>query len=137
MLSVLYRLLNLSFETGTVNEALRAGMLTFAASLYFQWQARNNGQDQFGEGLDVELRALKSCSGVVPVPILFWLLMTWKTTVSEETAEKEHVGYLDNIIKLMCLGSWEDARNVLRRMIWIDRLYTTRGRSIVENAILT
>ncbi|KAH7131243.1 hypothetical protein EDB81DRAFT_696556 [Dactylonectria macrodidyma] len=134
MLSVLYRLLNLSFETGTANEALRTGMLTFATSLYFQWQSLNNGRDQFGERLNAELCALKSGPGVVPVPLVFWLLMIWKTTVSETAAEREHVDYLDNIMRLMCIGYWENARDFLRRMIWIDRLCSTRGRGIIENA---
>ncbi|KPM35977.1 hypothetical protein AK830_g10602 [Neonectria ditissima] len=133
MISVLYRLLHISLGDCPLAECLRVGMLAFAATIFMQWQYFKLGQGSLAEMFSAALLRLQISSVDVPPAVLFWLLTVMNTSFSND-AEAQHVGWLEEVIGLVRLASWDEARKVLKSMVWIDSLNDSKGKAAFVRA---
>ncbi|KAF7535772.1 hypothetical protein G7Z17_g13151 [Cylindrodendrum hubeiense] len=136
MVSVLYRLLHMSFEQCPLNEALRVGMVAFTQAIFLQWQYFKMGEGRLKESFSNALLKLQESFIEVPPPVLFWLLTLLNTSFSTD-AEGRHAGWFSEVIELVHLSSWEEARKVLKSLVWIDSLNDSKGKVAFGNAKLT
>ncbi|RDW81822.1 hypothetical protein BP6252_02934 [Coleophoma cylindrospora] len=81
MTSVIYRILNISFETGSKNELVRLGLLAFALNVFIQWRDIRQSYTQFSTAYLQELAAM---NGLEPRLVL-WLLTIGSISVFTET----------------------------------------------------
>lgn len=132
LISALYRLLSLSYPKDIPCEALRLGMVSLTAYVFFQWR----GIRQRLDGLDAEFqravrRLAASSHDKMPVAVRFWLV-----TLSEVLSAREEDMELQEICSLMKqlkITSERDAISVLKTVVWIDSIHIVRLRSILQH----
>ncbi|KAH7149653.1 hypothetical protein B0J13DRAFT_663415 [Dactylonectria estremocensis] len=135
MVSVMYRLLHMSFEDCPLNDALRVGMITFTTAMFLQWQCLKSGERHIEESLSSALLKLHESSVHVPPPVLFWLLTVMHTSFSGDAGGR-HASWFSEVVRLVPLLSWEEARKALKSMIWVDSVNDDKGREAFEKARL-
>lgn len=131
MASVLYRLLHMSLEPDCfAGSALRCGLVALASSLFLRWQgvgADHNGSfGRFGDALNAlrEPDVLET----VPGPLLFWMLMLWQGLRPAETPPHDEQ-WMSEVIGRFGLPSWQEARELLNTMVWIEFLHGPQGKA--------
>lgn len=135
MVSVLYRLLHMSFEQCPVNEVLRVGMVAYTTAIFLQWQYFKMGEGHLKESLSNALLKLRESFIDVPPPVLFWLLMVLNTSFAADSGGR-HVSWFSEVVGLVPLASWAEARKVLKSMIWVDSLNDSKGKVAFDKAML-
>ncbi|KAH6985703.1 hypothetical protein BKA56DRAFT_715144 [Ilyonectria sp. MPI-CAGE-AT-0026] len=133
MVSVLYRLLHMSFKQCPVNEVLRVGMVAYTTAIFLQWQYFKMGEGHLKESLSNALLELRESFIDVPPPVLFWLLTVLNTSFATD-AEGRHVGWFSEVVELIPLASWAEARKVLKSMVWVDSLNDSKGKVAFDKA---
>lgn len=132
MVSILYRLLALSYPTSPVENALRLGMMAYTASIFFRWREMKQRQaflDDSFRGALVELRK----GGVRPSDtMLLWLLVLWKITVSDDSDHDVFSEWTFEVLHGLEVKSWNGVRDVLKTVVWIDCLFDASGRRVFE-----
>ncbi|KAH7011900.1 hypothetical protein EDB80DRAFT_713134 [Ilyonectria destructans] len=135
MVSVLYRLLHMSFEQYPVNEVLRVGMVAYTTEIFLQWQYFKMGEGHLKESLTNALLKLRESFIDVPPLVLFWLLMVLNTSFATDSGGR-HVSWFSEVVGLIPLASWAEARKVLKSMIWVDSLNDSKGKVAFDKAML-
>ena len=132
MVSVLYRLLYLSFKGSPLDEAIRLGMVIFGSSIILQGQKCGHA---ILDGFISSLLELHDHAATIDVPpsIIFWLLIVWKIHVSEEIPQSQLEVWSEEAIKLAEVYNWEDARAILKAVMWIDILHDSKGERYIRN----
>lgn len=120
MVSILYRLLSLSFPDSPVEEALRLGTMTYAATVFFRWRTMRQRQEYLDRMFHSALKAARTSP--VPPRIAFWLLVLWHST-SEDLNEDVLTAWLDEVMVQLSINENEQARQVLKAVMWIDCLF--------------
>lgn len=126
MVSILYRLLALSFPESPIEDALRVGMMAFAATIFFRWRSMNQRQKYLDDIFQDALSRLRETSTKPPLGVLFWLLMVWNIAVSPE--DDIFAEWMYAIIQDLGLGSWPGAQKVLKSVLWIGCLFDSSGQ---------
>jgi hypothetical protein len=85
LISILYRLTHLSFESDPMQEAIRIGLLAFSSTVFIQRQFMEQPYDHLLNLYSNALCRLRESAYIdLPVPIVLWL-----TVVSHVVAHKE------------------------------------------------
>ncbi|EXJ89127.1 hypothetical protein A1O3_02191 [Capronia epimyces CBS 606.96] len=131
MASVMYRLLHMNFDPGSVDEAVRLCLLGMSYHAFLQWQ-------------DLSLPCVyfpsiyKSCLldpkllDEAPSQLMLWLLMIG--AVSAFTAS-DHPWLRDCLrkhINICQVKTWNEMRQVLKSFMWIGLLHDKPGKEIFE-----
>jgi hypothetical protein len=132
MISILYRLLHLSLEESIIEEALRVAMIAFCAKIFCRWQVTRRRPDHFSDLFSNTLTKLKSRSDEVPPALVFWLLMIWSVSVLTTPSINPHAVWLRQTTEVLSISSWDEARVLLKSMIWIESLCDLQGQLIFD-----
>ncbi|MCJ1472564.1 hypothetical protein MMC13_001213 [Lambiella insularis] len=138
MISILYRLTHLSFESDPFQEALRSGLLAVSAAIFMQRQFMGQSYDHLLDLYDGALYRLREATAIdIPVSILFWLTMLSHVVAHKELAYEDwrHV-WLDEAISHAGIGSWSQAREMLKSLVWIDFIHDQLGKKVFESAMM-
>ncbi|KAI8723186.1 hypothetical protein NCS52_00173900 [Fusarium sp. LHS14.1] len=133
MVSILYRLLALSFPESPIEDALRFGMMAFAATIFFRWRSMNQRQSYLDDSFRDALSRLKEAPSQPPLGVLFWLLMLWNITVFPEDhffADWQHA-----VIQGLGLRSWSEGQKVLKSVLWIGCLFDSSGQQAFDSIL--
>ncbi|KAK0609692.1 hypothetical protein B0T17DRAFT_566229 [Bombardia bombarda] len=144
--SVTYRLLFSAFPSGTLNEAIRLGLLAFCSSVFLQWRGLKRPRhyvrfpDAFRECL------VGGTSGVdllgAEPGVWVWLLMMGAVGVFEDV--EWIVPWLRHNMDAVALGrgwererrwTWEEMKEVLDGFVWIGVAHDEQGRRVFERAM--
>ena len=139
-ISILYRLAHLSCEDNDLQEVIRLGLLCFCSTVFMQ---RQHMEKPYGYILDRFMANLwrfysKSSNGPAG-PILFWLLMI-SAVVSggaENCLPHWHGSCLQQSIELNKIGSWSQAKDMLRSVAWIGFVHDQTGKRAFDEANCT
>lgn len=133
MASVMYRLLQMDFETGSTNEIIRLGILAFSYHIFLQWQGVTMPYlTQFSE-------IYRSCVSVFePFSELHSQLMLWiliiggisKLGGSDDSWVKES---LRRQLEICQVRSWDEMRGILETFMWIGILHDKQGKDIFDS----
>lgn len=123
MASVLYRLINLSFEAMPALEAIRLGMTVFASQVFLQWRGMRQRQTQLDHDFTEALLRLENAKHDAPLAILFWTLIVWQTCSSSHTTNSRLTAWLRQATEQLGLSTCQDAKRVLKSALWIDNIY--------------
>ncbi|RTE73916.1 hypothetical protein BHE90_011668 [Fusarium euwallaceae] len=135
MVSILYRLLALSFPESPIEDALRVGMIAFTAAMFFRWRSMNQRQQYLDDTFRETLSKLKEASAQPPLIVLFWLLMVWTMTVSQHPEHDMFSKWMDNVLKDLGLSSWPDAQKTLKAVLWIGCLFDAPGQQAFDSIL--
>lgn len=124
MESILYRLINLSFESMPVLDAIRLGMMIFASHVFLQWRGMRQRQTQLDDDFGHVLLMVKNLKGSETSPeLILWLLVLWHTCSTTMPEKDALTGWLRSLVKQLGLDTWKDVRAVLKPLMWIDVLF--------------
>jgi hypothetical protein len=138
MISILYRLTHLSFESDILQEAIRTGLLVFSSTIFMQ---RAFMDQPYGHLLSLYSNALsrlrKFTDIDLPVPIVLWLTMLLHVVAHEEPSLVDWwTVWLDEAILRADIKSWIQALEILRSIAWVDFIHERLGKQAFEGAML-
>ncbi|KAL7904444.1 hypothetical protein GGI35DRAFT_199619 [Trichoderma velutinum] len=133
MAPIMYRLLSMTFELGSFNEAIRLAQLAFSSHVFLHWQGVNYPHTY----LPVRYR---NCLLTLKFPnessshILCWLLVMGAISIFSPADDAWLVPWIQVNLKLCEAQSWNKLRHQLKQFLWIDILHDHPGKSIFDMA---
>ncbi|KAH8700088.1 hypothetical protein BGW36DRAFT_373329 [Talaromyces proteolyticus] len=137
MISILYRLTNLSFEGDPVQEMIRIGLLTFSSTLFIQ---RHFIEQPYDHLLHLYNNALFGLLGLtdieLPIALLLWFTIFSLVVGCEETPLAGRLRVLlDKALLRVSINSWHLAREILGSIMWVDFIHDRLGKQAFESAM--
>jgi hypothetical protein len=138
VISILYRLTYLSFESEPLQEAIRTGLLVFSSTIFIQRNFFEQPYDHLLSLLSNSLIKMRESSDVdVPVPIVLWLTMLSHIVAEKEPYQEDWRGvWLDETLLRTGIDSWSQARDMLKSIVWVDFIHERLGKQAFEAAML-
>ncbi|KAF2668082.1 hypothetical protein BT63DRAFT_457382 [Microthyrium microscopicum] len=133
MASVMYRLLSMSFDSGSVNEAVRLGLLAFASSVFLQWKS-------LGLSYAHLTHEFKSCLvrlalSQPPSRLYLWLLMVGTVSVLNPVDNAWLKPLLAANLASLELTSWQEMQPMLSSLLWINKIHDSPARTVFDSII--
>ena len=135
MVSILYRLLALSFPDSPLEDAIRLGMMTFTASIFFRWRGMKQRQAYLDNSFKEALAKLKKAPAQLPQALNLWLLVLWNANVADDPGQDIFSEWTIKVVRSLDIGSWTDAHDILKTVIWIDCLFDASSRRAFESIL--
>ncbi|CAH0047255.1 unnamed protein product [Clonostachys solani] len=120
MVSMQYRLLSLSFNDFSLNNALRAGMLVVMTRLMFGWHPRNDAQVRAAVRLDEAMVSILDGKIDVPHQLLFWMHMVRSQLGGLARIDVRLNAWLVDTLEALSFRSWAESRELLLSMVWFE-----------------
>lgn len=117
MASVMYRLLNLEFAFGSLDEAVRLGLLGFCSHVFLQWSRVRLPHHHLSKTYKDCLLGLRDPA---PPQMSLWLLLIGDVSLFYEEDEQWLRPWLHTILYLCGATSWDEARVIMKAFLWID-----------------
>lgn len=143
MVSVLYRLLHLTIEDCSASSAIHLGLAAFTSSMFLRWKTQEPGNNssvrKFGDAL-WELRESHAVS-TVPDPVLLWLLLLWHVLLwvprgeHDDQISLQSQLWLSAVIDRLGLSTWDEARKMVKTMVWIGFLHDAKAEAAFGEAL--
>ncbi|KAK0652688.1 hypothetical protein B0T16DRAFT_369421 [Cercophora newfieldiana] len=134
--SVLYRLLDLSFEPRSLSETLRLCILAYTKTLLIRVPGLGRKMTFLTRQLEVALRPLPSL-GHEGSPFLFWALMISTISIFEGLDEDWVCQGLLDLVADLGLKTWLEAKSVLKGFLWVDMLQDQPAKFIFKTVSAT
>ncbi|OQU94001.1 hypothetical protein CLAIMM_00426 [Cladophialophora immunda] len=115
--SVMYRLLHMTFATGTLDAAVRLGLLAFSSQVFLQLPDVRVRRTSLSTAYQECLVGLDILKEQWP-PLLLWLLIVGGVAVLDEP-----------------VGSWNDFRNMMDSFMWIGLLFDKPAKDVFYSAV--
>jgi hypothetical protein len=129
MLSIQYRLLQLDFsqDPAPIQEALRIGLLAYESTIFLQIQGTKLKSDSFSRQFRDAIQATP-VQGEATANIKLWLLLVGSIMVYDSSED----WLVQSINSLTGRQSWEEVRERVREVMWIDAIHDVPGRKAFE-----
>jgi hypothetical protein len=131
MTAVMYRVLHMKFEAGTLDEAVRLGVLTFTNHIFLQWQDLKLPDHPFSELYRRYLQEY-ALDKIIPPHISLWLLMIGALSTFSVADEC----WLRNSLRMQVerceIRSWIHMLEILKSSLWISLLDEKHGKHIYD-----
>lgn len=131
MTALMYRLLDMDFAAGTIDEAVRQGLLAFSYHVFLQWQDIRPPYHPFPLMYKTCLLDLQLMDGVPPT-LMLWLLMTAAHSIFNTRDERWLMEGLRKYINSCQAREWKDMRDILKTYMWISLLDDESGKEIFD-----
>lgn len=129
MAAVMYRLLHMSFATGSLDEIIRHSLLAFSYHVFLQWQDINLPYHRFPTAFHKCILHLAPANGVSS-QLMLWLLMTGANSVFNMSEESWLKDLLQEYFNKCRVKNWKEMQGILKSFIWIEVLDDQPGESI-------
>lgn len=135
LISTFYKLLNLSYPTEPLSEALRVGMLAFGVTIFLSSKEVKQPYASLIESYRNALLELKRGSAEMPSSITLWLLLLWNTLISPQSGLDFSRGWLGEVLVSLNIRSWIEIRKVLKDIMWVDFMHDEPGRHVIGDVL--
>lgn len=135
MVSVIYRLLNMEFAVGSLDEAVRLGLLAFSHHVFLQWQGIKLAHYPFLDTYRDCILALDLVRGASSELIL-WMLMTAATSLFNMLDKLWLRERLRTNINTCQIKTWKGLNELLKTFMWIPLLDDEPGRQNYDLLLL-
>jgi hypothetical protein len=137
MISILYRLMHLSFEDDPLQEAIRAGLLTFSSTIFLtRYYMKQPYEHIFHLFSSTLFKLCQSTSTIVPRPIMLWLMILYHVVAYKEPSPEDRLSvWLDKAVSLTRVDTWPQAHRTLKSVMWVDFVHDAPGKKAFEAAI--
>lgn len=137
MISILYRLMYLSFEEGSLQEVIRTGLLTFSSTIFLTRLYRRQPYEHlfhlFSSAL---LKLCQSTSIIVPRPIMLWLMVLYHVVAYKNSTPGDWQSiWLGKAVSLSGAKVWSQAHAILKSIMWVDFVHEAPGKKAFEAAV--
>jgi hypothetical protein len=136
MASLMYPLLHMSFENGSLNEAIRLGLLGLSSHLFLQGNLFHVNYAHLSAAFRDCLNRLE-ISERAPPHILSWLLIVGAVSVFEPRDEGWIAQMLRVNVEACGVVSWSEMRVVLDSLMWLPLVQEKPGRAIFDSALVS
>lgn len=132
MASVMYRLISMTFGNGSVDEAIRLGLLAFSSNVFLQRRDLRLPYFHFPT-------RYKSClmsfdfSDVHHFPLLLWLLVIGSISVLSKDDDLWIKRWLRKILEFRKAQSWNDMQDILKSYMWIEMLHDEPAKMLYDS----
>ncbi|KAI9842876.1 MAG: hypothetical protein M1838_002952 [Thelocarpon superellum] len=137
MISILYRLMRLSFEHGSLHEAIRSGLLTFSSTLFLTRQYMTQPYEHLFDLFSSTLFTLaQSTSVVLPPPVVLWLVILYHVVACQKPCPGDWPSvWLGQAVSLTRVKTWPEAHRILTSIMWVDFVHDAAGKKAFEAAV--
>lgn len=123
LVSVHYRLVNL--RLGDDDEVIRLGLLAFASTLFLQWRGLRTHYPYLVQ----QLKSAASRTGM-STRVKLWLYVVAAYYDTPWIQPR-----LARLLQDVGLKSWDEARELVKSVLWVDALHDDFARGVVEAAL--
>ena len=136
-ISILYRLMHLSFKEDPLQEVIRTGLLIFSSTLFLTRVYMKQPYEHLFEIFSSALFKLcHSTSITVPQPIMLWLMILYHMVADKEPSSEDWQSiWLFKAVSLAEVNNWPEAHSILKSVMWVDFAHTTLGKRAFEEAM--
>lgn len=131
MNSILYRLLIMRFEAGSVNETVRIGLLAFSCSAFLQWGRLGMSYSYF-TALARDAFQRLPFSFVSP-QLQSWLLMVGAVSIFDKQDDVWLKPLLLVNVSRCKIKSWSNMQDLMQSYLWIGLLHNKPARRIFDS----
>ena len=131
MAAVMYRLLHMSFLSGSIDEAIRLGLLSLSYHIFLQWQDLRFLPFHIPSIYKTTLSSLQHRVEFPPA-IMLWLLMVGDLSRSTTLDDKWLKDSLQEHLDICHVKSWNELRDILKSFMWISSLHDKPGKDILD-----
>lgn len=133
MASIMYRLLNMRFESGSSNDAFRLGLLAFSCSVFLQWKTIGLTYTHLAS----EFRGclIRLVSPDMPTQLLLWLVMVGAVSVFDVADYAWLEPLLLSKLSDCQITSWERLQQLLNSIMWIGLVHDTAARRMFNSTM--
>jgi hypothetical protein len=138
MASVLYNLTHLVLDPGSLDEAIKLGLLAFSSQIFLQWANMLLYYPYLSNAYRECLFKLKISDEVSPQvspQVLLWLLTIGTICIFTDADDKWLKPWLRLNIELCEVRSWVDMRAVLDSLIWLSPVHDAHGEIVYSSMI--
>lgn len=135
MNSVVYRLLDRTFDASSVNEAVRLGLLVFSTQAFLQWKLLKLAHTRLTTSYRVCLNRLR-VSGSISPGLVSWLLMVGAISVFEQQDDSWLRPWLGETIETCGITSWAEMQTILESFMWIRLLQEEPGKRVFYSVVM-
>lgn len=135
LISTFYKLLNLSYLSEPLSEAIRVGMLAFGVTIFLSSKEVKQPYASLIESYRNALLELKRSSAEMPSSITLWLLLLWNTLISPQSGLDFSRGWLGEVLVSLNIRSWIEIRKVLKDIMWVDFMHDEPGRHVIGDVL--
>lgn len=133
MTSIVYPLLGMQFQAGSIDEAIRLTLLAFLSSVFLPWRQLGLSYPHLSSQLKACLLQLDP-QEASPAQFI-WLLIVAAVSVLDFRDGPWLQPLLFVSINRCDIQSWSAMRNLLRSFLWINLVHDRPGRSIFDSTI--
>ncbi|OIW23333.1 hypothetical protein CONLIGDRAFT_625094 [Coniochaeta ligniaria NRRL 30616] len=132
MAAVMYRLLRMRFDSGSVDEAVRHGLLAFVHHVFLQWQDIRLPYRSFPEAYKACIVCLLEKGDASPRLIL-WLLYIGAMSTWDVSAEPWLMDGLSEYAGRCRVRKWKDAHAILKEVAWLPVMDDVAARQLYQS----
>lgn len=132
MTAVMYRLLHMSFTSGSLDETVRLGLLAFTHHVFLQWQGiKPSFRHQFRHAYRnyLQIHPLDTA----PPQLLLWLLVIGAVSLFSISEELWLRGKLQRQIGICEANTWKKLQEMLKSFMWIPLLDEKSGEEVYSS----
>ena len=135
MKSVVYRLLYVTFDAGSVNEAVRLGLLVLSTQILLQWKLLKIKHAHLTASYRSCLDRLRSLNGISS-RLVVWLLMIGAISVFEQHDDSWLKPWLGANIRTYGIISWKEMQKILDSFIWVPLVQEKPGKEVFDSIVI-
>ncbi|KAI1611401.1 hypothetical protein EDD36DRAFT_287556 [Exophiala viscosa] len=137
VVSILYRLTQLSFTDDPLQEIIRVALLVYCTTIFLTRSFRQQPCDHLSELFKTALFNLCHASTIiVPPAVMLWLLLLYHVTVYKgPSVDLWGDEWLDRAVSIAGVDTWIQAHPVLRSVMWVDFVHNSAGQKAFMAAI--
>ncbi|EXJ96426.1 hypothetical protein A1O1_01552 [Capronia coronata CBS 617.96] len=134
MASVMYHLLHMNFDPGSIDEAVRLGLLGMSYHAFVHWQDVRLPHVYFPS-------VYKNCLldprlvDEAPSQVMLWLLMLGAVSAFTASDYPWLKDCLRKHINICQVQTWNEMREVLKSLMWIGLLHDKPGKEMFESVL--
>lgn len=131
MASVMYPLLHMSFEPGSLDEAISLALLSYGFDIFLQFRSDPTPYVHLAASYQRCLNGLAKRNDVSP-QLWIWLLTVGGLVVFLPAVRRNFRHWLLYYLGSCRVRSWEEMRDILSSFIWIGLVHDEGGKEIFD-----
>lgn len=137
MISILYRLINMSLHTDPLQEAIRTGLLALSSTIFLQRHFIKNDFEHLLSLFGNALKQMRESTHIdIPIPIVIWLAILPHVVGQKEASPASwQNSLLDDAILRSGTDTWLQVREILGSVVWIGFIHDRIGKQAYEAAM--
>jgi hypothetical protein len=136
MTSVMYRLFDMCFESGSLDELVRLGLLTLSSNVFLKWKDMQQSYRSFYTTYERQLRKGVSLDTLSP-RLMLWLYAIGSISTYTESEGAWLRSSLGTQLELNHVVSWGEMQGIMYEFMWIGMIHDEPGKELFENIFFT